>query len=129
MAELLVKQRHGLARELGEDVPVDVSAEPREAVGRREGEGGNGPQGPPGPSSGVGGSSRTGRRGPALCPPVLPRVILRKPWRDSVPLSPKAELELPVQPMSAGRLASEEVARVTFWPRVRVPPAAQVMAP
>lgn len=66
---------------------------------------------------------------PALCPPVLPRVILRKPWRDSVPLSPKAELELPVQPMSAGRLASEEVARVTFWPQVRVPPAAQVMAP
>lgn len=35
VAELLVKQRHGLARELGEDVPVDVSAEPGETVGRR----------------------------------------------------------------------------------------------
>lgn len=27
------------------------------------------------------------------------------------------------------QLASEEVARVTFWPRVGVPPAAQIMAP
>lgn len=34
VAELLVEQLHRLARELGEDVPVDVPAEPGEAVGR-----------------------------------------------------------------------------------------------
>lgn len=36
MAELLVKQLHRRARELGEDVPVDVSAEPGEAAGEEE---------------------------------------------------------------------------------------------
>lgn len=35
VAELLVKQLHSLARELGKDVPMDVSAEPGEAAGRR----------------------------------------------------------------------------------------------
>lgn len=40
VAELLVKQLHRLARELGEDVPVHVPAEPGEAGGeRRESEG------------------------------------------------------------------------------------------
>lgn len=35
VAELLIKQLHSLARELGQDVPMDVSAEPGEAAGRR----------------------------------------------------------------------------------------------
>lgn len=34
-SELLIKKLHRLARELGEDVPVHVSAEPREARGER----------------------------------------------------------------------------------------------
>lgn len=36
VAELLVKQLHCLARELGEDVPVDVSAKPGEAGGEED---------------------------------------------------------------------------------------------
>lgn len=39
VAELLVKQLHRRARELGEDVPVDVAAEPGEAAGEEEREG------------------------------------------------------------------------------------------
>lgn len=47
MTELLVKQLHRLARELGEDVPVDVSAKPGEAGGGGERvRGGNGGSGP-----------------------------------------------------------------------------------
>lgn len=39
VAKLLVEQLHRRARKLGEDVPVDVSAEPGEAAGEEESEG------------------------------------------------------------------------------------------
>lgn len=54
VAKLLVEQLHRRARKLGEDVPVDVSAEPGEAAGEEESEGRSGrprdsppPQPPP----------------------------------------------------------------------------------
>ena len=52
MAELLIKQLHRLARELGEDVPVDMPAEPCEAVGRERGWGWEATAGPLGPPLG-----------------------------------------------------------------------------
>lgn len=121
MAELLVKQLHRWARELGEDVPVDMSAEPGEAAGERRVRGGSGVAAPS-PCRPCWGKEADGRAGGkdltlALCSSGLLISSRQNPWRATLgPPSQMARLQLSSKTSKCLQVTKRDT-RLNLWPQ------------